>query len=159
VPAAVTCVRRQLERLWSGHVPPADLIITNRLSREPGEYTAHTVTAEVARQLVHAGIHLSPGENVRFLLVPGPEKARAWELISGPIPYDKPAYTELVLRAVESLLVPVGVDRPMLDIWLRGEAGYWGPPGTLPPPGIDGGLPLLASHQPPDPSLCLPNAA
>jgi len=152
VPAAVACVRQRLERLWSGQVPAADLLITNRLSREPAEYTAHTVTAEAARQLVHAGIHLSPGENVRFLLVPGPEKARAWELLSGPSLYDKPAYTELVLRAVESLLVPVGVDRPMLDTWLRGGAGYWGPPGVLPPPGIDGGLPLLAPPRPPAPS-------
>ncbi|MCX6070212.1 MAG: hypothetical protein NTU91_05030, partial [Chloroflexi bacterium] len=48
------------------------------------------------------------------------------------------------LRAVESLLLPVGVDRSMLDLWLIGNAGYWGPPGTLPPPGADGHAPLLA---------------
>jgi hypothetical protein len=42
-------------------------------------------------------------------------------------------------------LLPVGVDRRMLDLWLIGNAGYWGPPGTLPPPGADGHAPLLAS--------------
>jgi hypothetical protein len=88
---------------------------------------------------------LSPGESLRFVYVPGPEKARAWELVEGSPPYDPQAYTELLLRAVESLLLPVGVDRRMLDLWLIGDAGYWGPPGTLPPPGVDGHAPLLAS--------------
>jgi len=27
---------------------------------------------------------------------------------------------------------------------LLGNAGYWGPPGALPPPGCDAGTPLLA---------------
>ncbi len=90
----------------------------------------------------------SPGERLRFLLVPGPEIARAWELIDGQIPYDREAYTELLLRAVETLLMPVGVDRATLETWLLGHAGYWGPPGTLPPPGVDPRMPLLQQIGP-----------
>jgi hypothetical protein len=40
-----------------------------------------------------------------------------------------------------------GVDRDMLDTWLLANAGYWGPPGVLPPPGVDGRLPLLTQAQ------------
>ncbi|HEY44644.1 MAG TPA: hypothetical protein G4O11_11745, partial [Anaerolineae bacterium] len=45
--------------------------------------------------------------------------------------------------AVESVLVPVGVDQSTLETWLLGDVGYWGPPGMLPPPGVDIGTPLL----------------
>ena len=60
-----------------------------------------------------------------------------------PIRYDSQAYTELLLRAVESLLAPVGVDRATLETWLLADAGYWGPPGILPPAGADIRTPLM----------------
>ncbi len=144
LPQAVSYARRRLDQLQAGQVPSNDLIVTHRLSRQPGEFTVRTVAARVAQELTQAGIALSPGEKLRFLLVSGPEKARAWERLTGDEPYDRQAYTELFLRAVESLLMPVGVDRLMLDTWLLAEAGYWGPPGVLPPPGVDGRQPLLA---------------
>jgi DNA polymerase II len=145
VPEAIRYVRRRLGSLRSGQVALKDLVVTHRLAREPGEFVVRTAAARVAQQLAQAGVQLSPGESLRFVYVPGPEKARAWELVEGDPPYDPQAYTELLLRAVESLLMPVGVDRGMLDLWLIGNAGYWGPPGTLPPPGVDGHAPLLAS--------------
>ncbi len=145
VPDAIRYVRRRLRSLRTGQVALNDLIVTHRLAREPSEFVVRTAAARVAQQLTQAGVRLSPGESLRFVYVPGPEKARAWELVEGSPPYDPQAYTELLLRAVESLLLPVGVDRRMLDLWLIGDAGYWGPPGTLPPPGVDGHAPLLAS--------------
>jgi hypothetical protein len=41
------------------------------------------------------------------------------------------------------LLAPVGVDRATLETWLLADAGYWGPPGILPPAGADIGAPLM----------------
>lgn len=145
VPAAIRYAHRRLRMLRDGQVPLKDLVVTHRLAREPHEFVVRTAAARVAQQLTQAGVHLSPGESLRFVYVPGPEKARAWEMIEGEPPYDRQAYTELLLRAVESLLLPAGVDRRMLDLWLMGNAGYWGPPGTLPPPGLDGHAPLLAT--------------
>jgi DNA polymerase-2 len=167
LPAAVRHARRKLQTLLAGEVPLADLVITQRISRAPVEYVTHTITSQAARELVEAGVELSPGASVRLILVPGPEKARAWELVEGPLPYDRPAYAELLLRAVESLFSPVGVDRSTLNVWLLGNAGYWGPPGALPPPGVDPGAPLLAGRrrsadnatQPPQPELRLWRAA
>jgi hypothetical protein len=97
--------------------------------------------------LANRGVELSPGERLRFLLVPGPEKARAWEHIEGEIAYDREAYSELMLRAVESVFAAVGVDRATLETWLLANAGYWGPPGVLPPPGADIRMPLLAQSN------------
>jgi DNA polymerase-2 len=144
LPAAVTYARQRLARLQAGRVPPGELVVTHRLARQPEEFVVRTVAARAARELIEAGVSLSPGENLRFLLVPGPEKARAWEQLSEDVPYDRQAYTERLLRAIESLLAPVGVDRGMLETWLLGNVGYWGPPGILPPPGVDGRAPLLA---------------
>ncbi len=104
-----------------------------------------TPAARVAAELTGAGVELSPGEPLRFLYVPGPEKARAWDLIDAPTLYDDQAYTVLLLRALESLFAPVGVDNRTLALWLLGNAGYWGPPGSLPPPGVDARWPLLAT--------------
>jgi DNA polymerase-2 len=148
VPAAISYAAKRLRALRTGQVPVADLLLTQRLSRQPEEYVTRTVAARVAGQLAKGGVELNAGERLRFLLVPGPEKARPWELIEGQPPYDIQAYTELMLRALESLLSPVGVDQATLATWLLGQAGYWGPPGTLPPPGFDLRRPLLAGVRP-----------
>lgn len=149
VPKAIGYARQRLAQLQAGDIPLRDLVVTHRLSREPQEFVVRTVAARAAKDLVEAGVTPSPGENLRFVLVTGPEKARVWEQLSGDEAYDRPAYTERLLRAIESLLAPVGVDRRMLETWLLGNAGYWGPPGRLPPPGVDGRMPLLAAQPAP----------
>lgn len=144
VPAAVAYAQTRLRTLQSGTIPLRELIITNRLSRDPAEFTSRTVNALVARQLAERGVTLSPGESLRYILVPGPEKGRPWELLQEPIPYDTRAYVELFLRAIESVLAAVDIDRQTLNTWFLGNTGYWGPPGTLPPPGVPADMPLLA---------------
>ncbi len=147
VPAAVAYAQARLRALRTRHVEPGQLIVSNRLSRQPQEYTVRTPAARAAQQLMAQGITPSPGEKMRFLYVPGPEKVCAWELANPGLCYDLERYTELLLRAVESILAPVHVNTDTLSTWLLGNAGYWGPPGTLPPPGVDGGAPLLAQNR------------
>jgi hypothetical protein len=147
LPDALTLARSRLVSLRAGQVPGKQLVVVHRLSRRPEEYTVRTAAARVAQELEAQGVELYPGERLNFLLVPGPEKARAWELIDGEIPYDRAAYTELMLRAIDSVVAPLGVDRHTLETWLLGNAGYWGPPGALPPAGMDITTPLLARGQ------------
>jgi len=147
LPQAIAYARQRLVALRGGRAPLDELIVTHNLSRRPEDFTVRTSAARVAAELTSAGVELSPGEPLRFLYVPGPEKARAWDLIDAPTPYDDEAYTVLLLRALESLFAPVGVDNRTLALWLLGNAGYWGPPGSLPPPGVDARWPLLASGR------------
>jgi DNA polymerase-2 len=144
LPQAIAYARQRLLLLRAGHAPLDELIVTHNLSRRPEEFVVRTPAARVAAELTGAGVDLSPGEPLRFLYVPGPEKARAWDLIDGPTLYDHQAYTVLLLRALESLFAPVGVDNRTLALWLLGNGGYWGPPGALPPSGVDARWPLLA---------------
>ena len=146
VPQAVAYVGDRLSRLRSGLVPPEELVMTHRLSRQPQEYRVRTAAARTAAELQRAGVELQSGEMLHFLHVSGPERVRAWEPIAGsasPVSYDREVYSELLLRAVESVLSPVGVERQALRAWLLGGAGYWGPPGCLPPAGADITQPLL----------------
>jgi DNA polymerase elongation subunit (family B) len=143
LPEALAFARTRLQALQAGQVPGRQLVIAHRLSRRPEEYTVRTSAARVAIELEQQGVELYPGERINFLLVPGPEKARAWELIEGEIAYDRAAYQELMLRAIDSVVAPLGVDRHTLETWLLANAGYWGPPGVLPPPGQDIAMPLL----------------
>jgi DNA polymerase-2 len=146
LPEALGYARQRLAALCAGQIDPSELVVVHRLSRKPEEYTVRTAAARVAQQLARTGVELHPGERLNFLLVPGPEKALAWELIEGGVHYDRAAYRELLLRAIESIVSPVGVDRATLETWLLANAGYWGPPGILPPPGVDVGAPLLAGR-------------
>jgi DNA polymerase-2 len=143
VPQAVAHARAKLRELQAGRVPAKELVVTHRLSRQLEEYRVRTPAARAAGQLARAGVQLSPGEMMHFIYVSGPEKVRAWEAMEADPIYDSQAYTELLLRAVESLLAPVGVDRATLETWLLADAGYWGPPGILPPAGADIGAPLM----------------
>ena len=159
LPEAIAYAGHRLQALRAGRAPLDELIVAHNLSRRPEEFVVRTAAARVAGELTRAGVELSPGERLRFLYVPGPEKARAWDLIEAPTAYDHQAYTVLFLRALESLFAPVGVDTSTLALWLLGDAGYWGPPGTLPPTGVDPRWPLLArarrQHGPPSPTSTL----
>jgi DNA polymerase-2 len=55
------------QRLREGSVRPQDLVITRVLSQPLADYKVDTPTALAARQLEHAGIHLQPGEKVRYV--------------------------------------------------------------------------------------------
>ncbi len=148
LPQAIAYAGDRLQALRAGRAPLDELVVAHNLSRRPEEFVVRTAAARVAGELTRAGVELSPGERLRFLYVPGPEKARAWDLVEGPTAYDHQAYTVLFLRALESLFAPVGVDTSMLALWLLGDAGYWGPPGTLPPAGVDPRWPLLVPKRP-----------
>ena len=55
------------QRLREGGVNPQDLVITRVLSQKVADYKVDTPTALAARQLENAGIHIQPGEKVRYV--------------------------------------------------------------------------------------------
>jgi DNA polymerase-2 len=146
VPRAVSYAADRMRRLRAGEAPVPELVMSHRLSRQPQEFRVRTAAARAAAELLGAGVELQPGEMLHFVHVSGPERVRAWELVAtdpDQLTYDREVYTELLLRAAESVLAPVGVERQALQAWLLGDSGYWGPPGCLPPAGADITRPLL----------------
>lgn len=125
-PHILQIITRELDRLRSGQIPFHDLVLTYHLSRDPAEYQTDTLNAIVAKELAGRGVTLNPGESVRYVIteyqadVPS-DRARAWEFIDGSWGYDVARYTELLMRAVESVLVPFGLTASMLRSWLVKE--------------------------------------
>jgi DNA polymerase-2 len=126
LPRLMEIVAQQIDRLRAGQVPLQDLVLTYRLSRAPEDYRANTLNAIVARELAGRGVILEPGECVRYVIthnkadVPS-DRARSYEFLDGSCGYDVERYIELLLRAVETVTTPLGVNARMLQNWLTKE--------------------------------------
>ncbi len=99
------------QRLREGMVRPQDLVITRVLSQKVEEYKVDTPTALAARQLENAGIHLQPGEKVRYVhreKKGGPKETRvqAAPFLETLDDYDAEPYLELLERAIEEVMLP-----------------------------------------------------
>jgi DNA polymerase elongation subunit (family B) len=69
------------------------------------------------------GVHLSAGESIEFIILDQsgkkrPEKAKPIALYAFEDGYDIEQYTELALRATETLLLPFGYDVQRLKRYL-----------------------------------------
>ncbi len=101
------------QRLREGGINPQELVITRVLSQPVEEYKVDTATALAARQLETAGIHLNPGEKVRYVhreKKGGPKECRvaAAPFLETLDDYDTNLYLELLERAIEEVLLPLG---------------------------------------------------
>lgn len=115
VPDLLDELRARVDELRSGRVPLADLAISRHLSQEPGAYKTDTVLSEAAKGLASQGVHLSTGETIQFVIVDARvrdkvSKAKAYALYNGSLGYDIEKYTELTLKAAESVLWFLGYD-------------------------------------------------
>ena len=134
-------------RLHSGKVPAAQLLITNRLSRKPGEYRSRQAVALAARELEARGVALAPGESIEYILTAG-GGARPFEAWSAEDRYDVARYEELFVRMLETLAVPAGLGRKEIlerltgigQPELPGSEGANGPTAAL--VGAGHGMPL-----------------
>jgi DNA polymerase II len=97
-------------RVREGGLNPQDLVITRVLSQPVEDYRVETATALAARQLHDAGIHLVPGERVRYVQLArkGPKEARvrAAPFLDALDGYDAGLYLELLDQAIDEVLLP-----------------------------------------------------
>jgi hypothetical protein len=54
--------------LATGLIPQVQLLVTKTVSRAPEEYRVDTAMTLALRQLADVGLHLHPGERVRYLI-------------------------------------------------------------------------------------------
>ncbi len=98
------------QRLREGGVNPQDLIITRVLSQPVADYQVDTPTVLAARQLEAAGIHLQPGEKVRYVHQEGKRGPKDCRVQAAPFlealtGYDTKLYLDLLDRAVAEVMV------------------------------------------------------
>lgn len=113
LPDLLEIVHRFLTILRSGHANPMELVIRRHISREAGEYTNNSVSALVAKMVENLGVHLAPGEMIEYIIIDQsgkkrPEKAIPLALYAFEDGYDIEKYTELLLKAAETTLLPFG---------------------------------------------------
>ncbi len=125
LPQAHAFVRAQDMALRLGRVPLEQLLVSQKLSRELGEYSSPSPAARAVWQMQAAGKVVRPGQRVRFLFTLGKPGVCAWDAPERPDPrsVDVPRYRTLLERAVWTVLDPVeqavggGADRECLDLF------------------------------------------
>ena len=127
-PAALAKAKEYVDLLRSGKANPLELVVKRHISQEADEYKNRSASAEVTKALDEAGIKLQPGEMVEYIILDAsgkkkPEKAKPLALYSFDDGYDIEKYTEMTLKAVETLLLPFGWDVEKLEEKFFGRKG------------------------------------
>ncbi|QLG26260.1 type B DNA-directed DNA polymerase [Halorarum halophilum] len=112
-----------LRRLERGDVDPADLVVTTRATKAPGEYRRDTLTAAALDRSSAAGVERSAGQSVQYVVVDDAARGRGrvrlpFEEFDG---YDEGYYRDLLVRAAVSVVSPLGWDRSRLERELSAE--------------------------------------
>ena len=113
--AVCDVLRRRLRELREREVDPASLVVDNRVSKDVDDYSMETLTVAALKRARIDGAGLAPGQTVRYVVVDadarGASRVRLeYEDLDR---YDVEWYEDAVVRAVESILAPVG--------WREGE--------------------------------------
>lgn len=125
LPKAQALVHKRLETLRTGRVPVEKLLVSQKLSRELGEYSSPSPAARAVQQMQEAGKVVRPGQRVRFLFTLGKPGIRAWDVPDQPDfrCIDVPRYRTLLQHAVQTVLAPIqqsvtgGVDSECLYLF------------------------------------------
>ncbi|MGD1044826.1 MAG: DNA polymerase domain-containing protein [Bacteroidota bacterium] len=115
VPELLEVAQGFISLLQSGRANPMELILKRYITHEADEYVNNSISAVVSKMVEEMGVHLSAGESIEFIIIDQsgkkkPEKAKPIALYAFEDGYDIEQYTELALRVVETLLLPVGYD-------------------------------------------------
>jgi DNA polymerase-2 len=119
LPELLDIVKEKIVELQSGKVDPLQLIIKRHISKDPFEYSNRSINAIVSQTLSEAGVHLSPGEGIEYIITDAtgkrdPMKAKPLALYALHDGYDADKYSEFVLQAAETLLEPFGYSLEVL---------------------------------------------
>jgi DNA polymerase elongation subunit (family B) len=93
--------------------------VAKTIGQELEAYRVENATVQALRQLRAVGIHLHPGERVRYLIrdahSPNPaERVRAFPRLGPDDGFDVAQYQTMLLDAALELLVPFGYDEARL---------------------------------------------
>jgi DNA polymerase II len=112
----ITIIRSRLHALRTRQIDPQTLLVSQILSRPLEEYAVSSPAASAVKQLQEAGKLRFPGQRIQFIWTIGNPGVYAWDLPGSinPATIDVERYTELVLRAMTTILQPWGIQRAWL---------------------------------------------
>ncbi len=111
IPKVKKMLYRYVDKIETGEVSREELTIRQKISRKPSQYKVNSYQAVAARQLERSGVVVTPGKNVRYIILNAdadpafPEK----KVILSDLydekkhQYDKKKYIELLKRAFENI--------------------------------------------------------
>ncbi len=113
IPEVLDVVKSSVAQLASRNANPLELIIKRHISKDPFEYSNRSKSAIVSQTLVESGVKLSPGESIQYIITDAsgkrdPMKAKPLALYALEDGHDAAKYSEMVLDAAETLLLPLG---------------------------------------------------
>jgi DNA polymerase I len=119
--AVCDVLRRHLHELREGGVDLGALVVDNRVSKNVDQYSIETLTVAALKRAQIEGAGLSPGQTVQYVVVDADARgASRVRLEFEAVPrYDAEWYENAAVRAVESILAPVGWREPEIRECLR----------------------------------------
>jgi DNA polymerase I len=122
--AVCDVLRRRLRELREGVVDPSGPVIDNRVSKDVDEYAMETLTVAALKRVRIEGAGLAPGQTVRYVVVDADARGAArvrleFEELER---YDTGWYEEAAVRAIESVLAPVGWREGKIRQYLSGTS-------------------------------------
>ncbi|MFX1300656.1 MAG: DNA polymerase domain-containing protein, partial [Promethearchaeota archaeon] len=112
LPQLLDIVKNYLNRIQSEDVTTEELVITQNISLSPDEYQQQCSQAIAAELAIRYGHDIQPGQPVRYVHTDAqsrhPLRRVALPHTSAAAHYDKDKYAQLLLRATDTLLTPLG---------------------------------------------------
>ncbi|MFB6309597.1 MAG: type B DNA-directed DNA polymerase [Salinirussus sp.] len=119
-------LRAAIDRLRARRVDPDDLVVRKRVSQSLAEYDQATHTVAALQRCRLHDLERAPGQDVRYVVVDDTAESR--ERVRLPFEpvddYDADFYADLLVRAAESVIAPIGWDRTDIRRYLRGAEDY-----------------------------------
>ncbi|QLH79669.1 type B DNA-directed DNA polymerase [Halosimplex rubrum] len=107
-------------RLRAGRVDPDRLAERIRISKPVEAYTQYTHTVAALERARDQGLDIHPGQEIAYIVVDDDKSSRDRVSLAheGIDSYDTAYYETQLVRAVESVLAPLGWDREEIRQWL-----------------------------------------
>jgi DNA polymerase elongation subunit (family B) len=113
IPECLELGRLAARKLIDGEVDPRALVFTKKVSMNLSDYRTTNDQASCLAVLKKHGIHVAPGQDVRFVITDASSRDPETRVVPGAFVgkgtrYDARAYTAHLARCLESLLIPFG---------------------------------------------------
>jgi DNA polymerase I len=121
--AVITRLEKAITRLHAGHVDPDRLVEEVRVSKPLAAYTHTTRTVAALQRADAQDLTAYPGQHIKYVVVDDTKSTRDRVALAheNPHSYDAAYYETQLIRAVESLLSPLGWDRTDIQRALDGH--------------------------------------